>query len=404
MIAGIIAEYNPFHKGHLYQLNEIRRLFSPDAIVVVMSGCFTQRGEPAIADKYTRAETAIRNGADLVIEMPFVYACSNAGTFASGGVKLMDSLKVIDTLFFGSESDDAALFDKVSSILYAETDEYKKFLKEKLKNGASYPKARNEAISRTLNLDIDSFMSGSNNNLGIEYCISLKQIKSGIKPIPILRKISDHNDTFLSEEITSAISIRQAVYEGAAEKSYKDKLLGFEALKADGYIDKPVTPELLSPYISSNLIFEKNKPDLRDIPLPLLNKIKKLDNSSSRNEMLSNLKTKDITYTAVSRALLNIISGLTTEEFLSIDSAYPYYANILGISSAGAELLNKIDCTSGIKLITKKADSRPDTKGEKLCRDYDIKSTAFYNLLRANAGHKKAMLKSEYQSTIRYAK
>jgi len=252
-------------------------------------------------------------------------------------------------------------------------------------------------------------MTGSNNNLGIEYCVSLKRNKSSIKPCPIPRKSADHNDTTVYDDITSAISIRQAIYNSTDTMYYYNKLLDFDILNCNNYINKPITPELLTPYINSVLISKTcsttsdiadSSDNYRDISVQLLNKIKKLETPLSREEIINALKTKDITYTSVSRALLNLIFGLTEEEFTEIDSKYPRYANILAFNNIGTNILNIIRQKSDIKLITKKADYRPDSNKEMLCRDYDIKATAFYNMLRYSSGHDKNLIRSEYRSSV----
>jgi cytidyltransferase-like protein len=179
-VAGIVAEYNPFHNGHLYQLEQTKALCSADYVVCVMSGNFIQRGEPAIVDKWARAEMALLCGADLVVEIPVAYAMSSAEYFAQGAVKILDSMNIIDFLCFGSESGSIDLLDLIADILHTEPEEYKTNLKEALSRGLSFPAAREAGLRRYMNgkpgstYNIDNIMNNSNNILGIEYLKALK--------------------------------------------------------------------------------------------------------------------------------------------------------------------------------------------------------------------------------------
>lgn len=164
-VNGIIAEYNPFHNGHKYHLEESGRLTGADYSIVVLSGNFVQRGDPALTDKHTRAEMALRNGADLVLELPTVYSASSAEYFATGAVSLLDKLGVVTHLCFGSEYGDAALLGRIASILREEPEEYTRELKARLRQGCSYPVARNAAL--------------------IHYCPALTEHEK-IFPLPII--------------------------------------------------------------------------------------------------------------------------------------------------------------------------------------------------------------------------
>ena len=181
---GIIAEFNPFHKGHEYFINEAKRLSGADSVVIVMSGDYVQRGEPAVWDKFTRAKHALLGGADLVLELPCVYATGSARDFAYGAVSILNKLNVIDELWFGSEAGDTAVFDMLSDVLSNEPEGYSEALKSKLRSGFSFPKARCEALIsyvfstvRQPSVTEDflrSFLNSPNNILGLEYCIALK--------------------------------------------------------------------------------------------------------------------------------------------------------------------------------------------------------------------------------------
>jgi predicted nucleotidyltransferase len=191
-VLGIVAEYNPFHNGHLYHIQKSKEATGCDYVVCVMSGNFIQRGEPALLNKWARAEMALINGVDLVIELPVYYSLASAEFFAFGSVKLLDSLGIIDCLCFGSESGTIKELDMFADVFINEPESYKMFLSKNLKLGYSFPKSRSIALSEFLSTSgindqkLDE-LSKSNNILGIEYIKALKRISSAIKPYTIER-------------------------------------------------------------------------------------------------------------------------------------------------------------------------------------------------------------------------
>ena len=201
-VLGIIGEYNPFHNGHLYHLEQSKEITGSTYTVAIMSGNFTQRGSTSIIDKWSKAEIAIQNGIDLVIELPVLYAISSAENFADGGIKILDSLKVVDYISFGAENSDINILNKFADILYNEPKQYKIILSNELSKGISYPKARENALMQYLN-DIQKYanvLSHPNNILGIEYLKALKKYKSNITPIPIFRYEAGYNDVGYSRK------------------------------------------------------------------------------------------------------------------------------------------------------------------------------------------------------------
>ena len=188
-VIGIIGEYNPFHNGHKYHLEKSKQLLNADYVVAVVSGNFVQRGNVSLIDKWAKAEMAINNGVDLVIELPTIYSISSAENFAFGAVKTLDSLNVVDYLSFGTETYDLNILNKIADILYYQPSEYVSILNHELSKGISFPKARENAVLMYLN-DIRTYaniLSTPNNILGIEYLKSLKRIKSPIRPMNIQR-------------------------------------------------------------------------------------------------------------------------------------------------------------------------------------------------------------------------
>lgn len=210
-ILGFIAEYNPFHNGHLYLMNESKELVNPDYTVCIISGNFVQRGNVSIIDKWSKAEIALRAGANLVIELPTVYSTSSAENFSEGCIKILDSFKSDTILSFGSECGDINVLDRFADILYKEPQEYKTLLNHELQTGISYPKARENALLMYVN-DIRKYantLSCSNNILGIEYLKAIKKFKSDILPITIKRHAVDHDSSDTVESFSSASNIRK---------------------------------------------------------------------------------------------------------------------------------------------------------------------------------------------------
>jgi len=188
-VLAIIGEYNPFHNGHLYHLKESKEKTHTDYTIAIMSGNFVQRGNAAILDKWTRAKIAILNGVDLVIELPCIYSISSAENFAMGAIKILNSLKIVDSVSFGTEIDDITILEEFADILTDEPAEYKSLLSHELSKGISYPKARENALLMYLN-DIRKYaniLSSPNNILAIEYLKAMNLTNSEIFPVSIKR-------------------------------------------------------------------------------------------------------------------------------------------------------------------------------------------------------------------------
>lgn len=217
-ICGIICEYNPFHNGHAYLIERAKRESGCDAVVCVMSGNFTQRGEIALFDKYTRAKHAVCAGADAVLELPTVFAVSPAELFAKGAVKMLAALPAFDVLAFGSENDDRAMFEAGARETEAESAEQKAALRESLRAGASLTRARTEALERTGRADLADFLREPNNILGTEYKKALNCFRSRTDILPIRRTGAAHTDTEPGGTFSSAAAIRAAVRGGRAHE------------------------------------------------------------------------------------------------------------------------------------------------------------------------------------------
>ena len=207
-ICAIICEYNPLHNGHLYHISEARARSGADAVVCVMSGNFVQRGESAVMDKYTRARHAVWAGADAVIELPTVFATSNAEIFAKGAVHIISSIPACNTLCFGAEIADKLAFKSAARYLLNEPAEVSAQIKTALSEGASYAKARAQAYAGFIPFDL---LGSPNNILGLEYTKAILEKNAPIDILPIQRTGAGYLDTNLQENFSSASAIRNAI-------------------------------------------------------------------------------------------------------------------------------------------------------------------------------------------------
>ena len=189
-VLGIIAEYNPFHNGHLYHLQKSIEETESDYVIAIISGNFVQRGNTSVINKWKKAEMALKCGVNLVIELPTLYSISSAENFASGTIKILDSMKIVKSISFGTETGDMAALNNVANLLVQEPKEYEVLLQEELKKGVSYPKARENAVLKIMNDNTryGNILSSPNNILAIEYLKSIKKLKSTIKPFLVKRE------------------------------------------------------------------------------------------------------------------------------------------------------------------------------------------------------------------------
>lgn len=364
-INGIIAEYNPFHNGHKYHLEESKRLTGADYSVVVISGNFLQRGDPALVDKHTRAEMALKNGADLVFELPTVYSASSAEYFATGAVSLLDKLGVVTHLCFGSECGDTVLLGKIAEILKDEPEEYTSELKAKLREGHSYPVARNAALIHYYPaLAADSrIFSSPNNILAIEYIKAIKKQGSNMEPVTVKRVGAGYHSPVLKSQYCSALSIRQALADGRSLSSVS----GYMPESAHALLSqrlaagRGVCSNDFSSVLYYKLLSEKESGFDRylDVSADLSNRIcRHLTEYKNFDGFCNLLKTKELTYTRISRALLHILLNLTKEDMaICSELEHTPYARILGFRKDAEPLLGAIHEHTSIPLVTKLADA-----------------------------------------------
>ena len=216
-ICAIICEYNPFHNGHLYQLNEAKRLSGADAVLCIMSGNFVQRGEAAVMDKFTRAKHAVLGGADVVLELPTVFATSNAELFAKGAISILSSIPAVTTLCFGAECADKAAFLETARLLNDEPKEVSDKIKELSAQGVSFARARAMAWEE---VGLNNLLTSPNNILGVEYTRAILASKANIDILPITRVGGGYKDCTLQGEFSSATAIRSAIENGESTTGF----------------------------------------------------------------------------------------------------------------------------------------------------------------------------------------
>lgn len=407
VINGIIAEYNPFHNGHKYQLEEAKAATGADYTIIAMSGNFMQRGTPALLDKYQRTKMALLNGADLVLEIPSYYACSSAEYFATGAVTMLDRLGVVNHLCFGSESGSISVLKQIATILLTEPERYVASLRKHLRQGLSYPLARNQALleyAPSLS-DYQEVLSSPNNILGIEYIKSLIRRDSSIAPFTTLRVGSDYHDKRLGEKQSSALAIRQAIYSRKGCDFLQSQMpeSAFEILSASLSRQSPVYTNDLSAILYYKLLMEQDVGYERylDVSPDLSDRIRKnLWRYNSFRGFCDLLKSKQMTYTRISRCLLHILLDMDKESMAAYQARdFVPYARVLGFRQDARELLRAIKESSSIPLLTKLANAQNVLSEE----DYDmLKQELRINSIYEGASAMKARreMNNEYRTPI----
>ena len=426
-ITSIISEYNPFHEGHKFHMEMTKKITNADYTIVIMSGNFTQRGTPAIINKYARTRQALLGGADLVLELPVCFASASAEGFAFGAISILDKLGVINSLVFGSECGDIHSLKKIADFLTRESEDYQENLQFFLKQGVPFPKARANALSKYFP-DLDgNLLSSSNNILGIEYCRALNHFHSSIQPMTIKRIDNYYNEPDLSEngKLSSATSIRNFLtkekrffsstcYHTSPSADtlnfYSFDILeahmpkqSLDILKENWGISTPITSEDISPLLKYKLLLENRhsltnyldvNQELSDRIYNCLNQYKDFDSFCEL------LKTKELTYSRISRSLLHILLDLKKYDYeVYKNNGYGQYARILGFRKCATPLLHEIKKNSSIPLISKLSDAAKDLDGIALSMlEKDIQATHIYESVVADKFH--CEFKNEFQRQL----
>ena len=388
-VVGIIAEYNPFHNGHLYQIQEAKRITGADYVVAVVSGNFVQRGDTSLVNKWAKTQMALLNGADLVIELPTVYSVSSAENFAEGAIKILNSLQIVNTICFGTETSDFAALNNIANVLYTEPKKYTAMLNHELGKGISFAKARENAVLMYLN-DIKryaSIMSGPNNILAIEYLKALKKYKSELTPLPIQRKKVYYNQDKIVDEFASSTAIRKLL----AREEYSEirKVMpnsSYMVLKSE--IEKGNYVVSMGKFEKEILYTLRKMPvkeiaQLQDVTEGLEYAIKNAANScNSLAELINMVKSKRYTQTRIQRILLYSLIGITKKDIELSKKLVPY-TRVLGCTDKGKEMMSDI-CNMNPKfnMITSVKKFVDTNKNRNLVRllEKDIVATNIYTL------------------------
>ncbi len=333
-VVGIIAEYNPFHEGHAYQIQKAKEQCGAEFAVVVMNGDFVQRGEPAIFDKYTRTKEALLGGADLIFELPVRFGLSSAGDFAMGGVLALNALPFITHLCFGTETGDLTPLLQAATFLCDEPDSYRTRVKHFVKQGILYPKARSLALAAESGLPTQTWDS-PNNILGLEYCVALQKLHSKIKPFTIRREGQEYhdNDTPALSNFPSATFLRKQIRKAGEKENLSlsdfSSLIGYSLLTAKDLCRiKDITPDL-SDRIRNEL------PKYREI-----------------NEFVKTIKNPSLTTGRIKRSFFQCLFDIEKEELVMP------YLRVLGMKKEASSLLSQKENAS-CQILTKLAFDVP---------------------------------------------
>lgn len=339
-VIGIIAEYNPFHLGHLYQINKIKEMYKDSIIIAIVSSSFTQRGDVSILNKWDKARIALDNGIDLVIELPYFYAGQSSDIFAKGAVTILNYLG-IDTLVFGMESDDINNLKLMADIQLNDKN-YNNIVKEYLSNGYNYPTALSKAIKDILNLDIYL----PNDLLALSYIKQVKLINNNINVIGI-KRTNDYHSKEITSNIVNASLIREQFKNNLDISNY---IPSYDTNKLYNVSVNDFYP-LLKYQILNNI---NNLDKFLTVDEGIDNRIKKyIKNSNNWNELVNNIKTKRYTYNKINRMLMHILFNLTKDESKNIVIDY---VRVLGFNSKGRSYLNKIKKNKDINIVTNYKD------------------------------------------------
>ena len=349
---GIVCEYNPFHNGHLYHLNSIRKLYPNDTIVLVLSGNFTQRGDFSIIDKWTKVKIAKEMGIDLIVELPFVFATQSADFFAYGAISLLEALKV-SKIVFGSENDNLDDLEAIAKC-QVQNEDFDKLVKIYSKFGLNYPTAVSNALYDLTGKRIDT----PNDLLGISYIKTILKNNYNIKPICIKRTTDYHDDVL--NNISSATAIRKALENG------------LDVRKA--------VPEAVIKYLDYDnllkyrILTDKDLSSYQGVDEGIDKKLKKeVVCSTSYDELIDSVKSKRYTYNRINRMLLHILVGFTKEMSKSMREID--YIRILGFNDKGRNYLNKVKKEVNLPILSRfKRNFSP-------ILDFELKTTSIYGLI-----------------------
>ena len=348
---GLIAEYNPFHNGHLYQINKIKELYPDSIIILILNGYFLERGIISIESKEVKTKLALKYGVDIIIELPFVFGSESADIFASSSLELLNELKV-NKLVFGSESNDIELLKTIANKQLEPN--FDNLLKEYLDTGINYPTALNKAIGIPLN--------SPNDLLGVSYIKAILKNNYNIEPISIQRT-NDYHDIKSNDEIISASNIREKI----------NNNIDVSKFIPEGKINS-IDYDLFFNLLKYKILNEKDLSIYLTVDEGIDNRLKKVINEvSTLTELIDKIKTKRYTYNRIMRMFIHILIGLTKEDKNKLNKNE--YIRLLGFNDNAQNYINSIKKDLSIPLVTK------FTNVDSLIKDYELTAASIYKML-----------------------
>lgn len=389
-VIGIVAEYNPFHNGHRYLIKAARQKYPGAAVVCVMSGHFLQRGEPALINKWSRAEMAVHSGVDLVLELPLVFSVRSAYYFARASLILLAKTDLVTHLAFGSESGSQEELKTIARLLVNEPEEYRQLLKSYLRTGDSFPSARARALQIFLGHDTEQILCQPNNILALEYLRVIEEFQLSMKPIVVERQGHFHSADLY--QFASATAIRQSLSQGTDMADLRHVLPTSSHLIMEREIQRGAGP-VFQHYLAPLILYR-----LRTMPLTELRQINEVTEgleyrlkeaslrSGTWDELLHAIKSKRYSMTKINRLLLYVLLNIQVQQIQAFDQTGPLYYHVLAFSSRGQHLLQQMQRWSDLPVLSRGSQVKEafDGKLGSSIQDMislDVMATDLYNLL-----------------------
>ncbi|PKM96157.1 MAG: nucleotidyltransferase [Firmicutes bacterium HGW-Firmicutes-1] len=389
-VVGLITEYNPFHKGHLYHVEEAKKITGSDYCIAVMSGNFVQRGDPAVVNKWVRAKSALDSGIDMVIEIPVHYATASAEFFSTASVALLHNTGIVNSICFGSEEGNLDTLDSIADLLANEPESYKVWLAHYLDKGFNYPTARSKALKKYFPHNFEDVINSPNNILGIEYLKALKRLNSKMSPFTIKRVGAGYHDESSSAPVVSATAIRKQLKANTEGSVVLESMLPTSSLvhlreAIDGNI-APIFPNDFFPLLKYKLLTTHPSElcKVLDITEGLENRIlSAISQANSIEVLLDMVTTKRYTRTKINRALIHILLDIDKKPFQTFNhNGYSQYIKVLGFNKKAQHLMKQMKDYATLPIITNvKASSMSLTSLQKKMLDDEIRATNIYNTI-----------------------
>ncbi|WP_455129806.1 tRNA(Met) cytidine acetate ligase [Pseudoramibacter alactolyticus] len=378
---GIVAEYNPFHNGHRYHLHAAQKRTQVDAVMVLMSGAFVQRGTPACADKWQRAEWAVAGGADLVCELPTIFACARAESFAAGAVAILNACR-LDTLAFGVETDDLPLLQSLAHYLAEEPSAFRRELADRLAAGIGFAAARSQAIQKILGEDAAALLRYPNNILAIEYLKAIRQQTACLCPIPVPRLGSAHHNQNTDGNLLSGSAIRNALCRGDDKTIAAGIPYDIEHLTEDHYPQMRTRYQRLvvSKLITADLEQLRNLPEVREgLEFSLQNA---LAAAPKYEAIIDRVSSKRIPKSRVRRILAYLALNISRQTLMSLQTVFVPYLRVLAFNRRGQQLLAQLRNQCSLPILTNlRSNQTRLSPTQRAILDLDVRAQDLWNML-----------------------